>query len=79
MQISTTTRADAPTPLTEDEPSLLDFLVVLGRNKLLVFGLALAAGILGYAVSFLLPVEYRASTLVASSKDTPAALLRSVA
>lgn len=75
------------TPLSTQPPvsstrstefSLLEFLLVVGRHKLLVFGLAAAMGGIALGASYLLPIKYR-STVALTSERTSAALLRGAA
>lgn len=70
-----TTQPASPAAETQDALSLFDLLMVLGRHKRLIVGLPVLAAIAGVVVSLLLPVSYRSEAMIASSRETPAAVL----
>ncbi len=74
-----TAQPASPTAETQEALSLFDLLMVLGRHKRLVLGLPVLGAIVGVVVSLLLPVSYRSESMIASSKETPAAVLLGVA
>jgi len=74
-----TTQPASPATETQEALSLFDLMMVLGRHKRLVFGLPVLGAIVGLVASLLLPVSYRSESIVASSKETPAAVLLGIA
>jgi uncharacterized protein involved in exopolysaccharide biosynthesis len=47
---------------TKDELDFVDFLIILAKNKKLIFGMPVVFAILGTAISFALPSEFKATT-----------------